>query len=119
MWVPACMIYLGGITAVLVRWYGAGARGRAEPSATGSGSHVERRLNPEPGSTQVEWSRARHRRARLAPSYAPAGVALGVAMGLWGIVTHWVMSVAGAALFVIALWRWIAEIHADWRTDDA
>ena len=66
---------------------------------------------------EAAWSLPAPARAP-APTSAPAGIALGVAMGLWGIVTHWLMTVAGAALFVVSLWCWIAEIRLDWRRDD-
>ncbi len=44
------------------------------------------------------------------PTYAPAAMALGVMMLLWGIVTMWVMSAAGAGVMAWSLWTWINEI---------
>ncbi|MEM8678348.1 MAG: hypothetical protein AAGF97_03235 [Planctomycetota bacterium] len=44
------------------------------------------------------------------PTYAPAAMAMGVMMLLWGIVTMWIMSAAGAGLMVWSLWTWIREI---------
>ena len=45
------------------------------------------------------------------PTYAPAAMALGVMMLLWGIVTMWIMSAAGACLMAWSLWTWINEIR--------
>ena len=45
------------------------------------------------------------------PTYAPAAMAMGVMMLLWGIVTHWIMSLAGASLMIWSLWTWVNEIR--------
>ncbi len=45
------------------------------------------------------------------PTYAPAAMAMGIMMLLWGIVTMWIMSVGGAALMIWSLWTWINEIR--------
>lgn len=45
------------------------------------------------------------------PTYAPAAMAMGIMMLLWGIVTMWIMSAGGAALMVWSLWTWINEIR--------
>ena len=45
------------------------------------------------------------------PTYAPAAMALGVMMLLWGLVTMWVMSAAGAGVMAWSLWSWINEIR--------
>ncbi|WP_425399288.1 hypothetical protein [Aeoliella sp.] len=52
------------------------------------------------------------------PTYVPVAMALGIAMLVWGILTHWVMSLAGAGLFVWALWSWMSEICHQWRRQD-
>ncbi len=45
------------------------------------------------------------------PTYAPAAMALGVMMLLWGVVTMWIMSVAGACLIAWSLDSWIRDIR--------
>ncbi len=45
------------------------------------------------------------------PTYAPAAMALGVMMLLWGVVTMWIMSAAGAALIAWSLWSWIGDMQ--------
>jgi len=45
------------------------------------------------------------------PTYVPAALAMGIMMLLWGILTNWIMSVAGAALMVWAIAAWIGEMH--------
>ena len=52
------------------------------------------------------------------PTYIPSALALGVMLGFWGIMTHWVMSLGGVALFVWALSTWMREICHDWRRAD-
>lgn len=44
------------------------------------------------------------------PTAAPAAMAGGIMLLFAGITMHWLFSVAGAAVFVVALVRWIAEI---------
>ncbi|HLI80579.1 MAG TPA: hypothetical protein VKV03_11390 [Candidatus Binataceae bacterium] len=41
------------------------------------------------------------------PTYAPAGLALGVAFVLFGIVTSYLFCAAGAVMMAIALKSWI------------
>jgi hypothetical protein len=44
------------------------------------------------------------------PTYCPAGMALGAALIFWGIITSWVILLAGFGLFTATLGGWIAEI---------
>jgi len=44
------------------------------------------------------------------PTYCPAGMALGAALIFWGIITSWVILLAGFGLFTVTLGGWIAEI---------
>ena len=44
------------------------------------------------------------------PTYWPAVMALGITMMLWGVVTAVLISLAGLALFVLALAGWIGEL---------
>ena len=62
--------------------------------------------SPEPVSTEGEPSEQGPR-----PTYAPAAMAMGVMMLLWGIVTMGIMSLAGAGLIAWSLWSWINEIR--------
>lgn len=61
----------------------------------------------EPAQTETEPAD----RGPPRPTYAPAAMAMGVMMLLWGIVTMWVMSLAGAGLIIWSLWTWINEIR--------
>jgi len=45
------------------------------------------------------------------PTYFPAGMALGVALIFWGIITVWVILLVGIGLFAVMLGGWIAEIY--------
>jgi len=45
------------------------------------------------------------------PTYVPAALAMGIMMLLWGILTNWIMSAAGAALMMWAIAAWIGEMH--------
>ena len=48
------------------------------------------------------------------PSYAPAGMALGVAFVFFGVATSYLFCVAGAVMMAIALKSWIGAM-ADGR----
>ncbi|MEQ8785265.1 MAG: hypothetical protein RIC55_03165 [Pirellulaceae bacterium] len=48
---------------------------------------------------------------KVRPTYAPAAMAMGVMLLLWGVVTHWFMSLVGAAMIGWALFTWINEIR--------
>ena len=45
------------------------------------------------------------------PTYVPAAVAMGVMMLLWGILTNWIMSAAGALVMAWAVTGWVREMH--------
>jgi len=45
------------------------------------------------------------------PTCFPAGMAMGVTLAFWGIITSWIVLIVGAGLFAIALGGWIAEIR--------
>ena len=66
---------------------------------------MQKNDSPEAGTAASEET------AALRPTYAPAAMAMGIMMLLWGILTNWIMSAAGAALMAWALWTWIEEIH--------
>ncbi|MDB4506322.1 hypothetical protein N9087_01395 [bacterium] len=45
------------------------------------------------------------------PTYVPAALAMGIMMLLWGILTNWIMSAAGAVVMVWAITVWVREMH--------
>ena len=45
------------------------------------------------------------------PTYVPAALAMGIMMLLWGILTNWIMSAAGALVMVWAVTGWVREMH--------
>jgi len=52
------------------------------------------------------------------PTYAPAAMALGIMMLLWGITTMWIMSLAGLGVMTWSLWMWIQDIRLDWNKEN-
>ncbi|QDT64944.1 hypothetical protein [Calycomorphotria hydatis] len=51
-------------------------------------------------------------------TYAPVAMAMGITMAVWGILTHWLMSLSGICLFSWALWTWMSEICEQWGRQD-
>lgn len=47
------------------------------------------------------------------PTYAPATMALGVMMLLWGLTTMWIMSVTGLVVIIWAMSMWISEMQLE------
>jgi hypothetical protein len=47
------------------------------------------------------------------PSYLPVVVALGLTIGLLGIVLVWPVSVIGAVIFLIAVVRWVRQTREE------
>lgn len=47
------------------------------------------------------------------PTYAPATMALGVMMLLWGLTTMWIMSVTGLGVMIWAMTMWISEMQLE------
>ncbi len=45
------------------------------------------------------------------PTYCPAGMAMGVVLIFWGIITTWLILAVGGALFTAMLAGWIVEIR--------
>lgn len=45
------------------------------------------------------------------PTCVPAALAMGIMMLLWGILTNWIMSAAGALVMVWAITGWVREMH--------
>lgn len=63
----------------------------------------------EVDSTMVDYS-VHEDEVVVRPTYAPAALAMGITMTAWGLLTHWSMSVLGAALAIAALGAWISDI---------
>jgi hypothetical protein len=47
------------------------------------------------------------------PSYLPVLTALGLTLGLTGIVIWWPVVVIGAVITIVVVWRWISETRED------
>lgn len=50
------------------------------------------------------------------PTYWPAVLALGTILLLWGVVTSWIISLIGLALFIVAITGWIRELYHDHKS---
>ncbi len=46
-----------------------------------------------------------------APTYFPAGLAMGTTFLFWGLITSWVIFFVGLSLFIAALAGWITNIR--------
>ena len=60
-------------------------------------------------AAREDWSVPRPHRLPK-PTYWPAVAALGVTFIFFGVVTSWAFTVAGGALFALALAKWIGEM---------
>jgi hypothetical protein len=47
------------------------------------------------------------------PNFWPAGLALGITMVLWGLVSSWVILFFGAVLLVRSLYGWINALRRE------
>jgi hypothetical protein len=47
------------------------------------------------------------------PSYLPVLTALGLTLGITGIVIWWPVVVIGASITIVVVWRWIRETRED------
>ena len=50
------------------------------------------------------------------PTYFPAGLAMGVAFIFWGLISNFVVSLVGIALFAAALAGWITDIRHEHKS---
>jgi len=50
------------------------------------------------------------------PTYFPAGLAMGVAFIFWGLISNFVVSLVGFALFAAALAGWITDIRHEHKS---
>lgn len=46
------------------------------------------------------------------PTYWPFLMALGITLGMWWIVSSWILGGIGVVLFFISLYGWINELRA-------
>jgi hypothetical protein len=49
------------------------------------------------------------------PTYAPAMLALGNTLLLWGLLTTWIISAVGAGLSALGLALWLADVIKEHR----
>jgi hypothetical protein len=66
-------------------------------------------MNDETPATHAGWEPLADERLPR-PTYFPAGLAMGTALIFWGLITMWVILLAGLGLFIAALAGWICEI---------
>jgi hypothetical protein len=59
---------------------------------------------------RANWKTARPEKLPR-PAYWPFFLALGVSFLVWGILTSWIISVAGLVVMIIALMGWITELR--------
>ena len=67
-------------------------------------------MNNETPTTHAGWEPLPEERLPR-PTYFPAGLAMGTALIFWGLITLWVILLAGVGLFIAALAGWISEIR--------
>jgi hypothetical protein len=67
-------------------------------------------MKKETSATHAGWEPLRDERLPR-PTYFPAGLAMGTALIFWGLITGWVVLLAGIGLFSAALAGWISEIR--------
>lgn len=80
-------------------------------------NHTDRPDSPEQENTEQgtpEKEPVQEIEQELEPTYSPAALAMGITFLLWGILTHWSMSLIGSAVIVGALWSWMNEIRNSW-----
>ena len=46
-------------------------------------------------------------------TYLPAWTAFGITIALVGVILSWVIVAIGAAIAIVAIWRWIREARDD------
>lgn len=49
------------------------------------------------------------------PTVWPAVLASGMTLLVWGVITNYAVSAAGAILFAIAAWGWVQELRRETR----
>lgn len=46
-----------------------------------------------------------------APTIWPAAMGMGITLLSFGVVTSWIMSIAGFLLFVLSVWGWVEDLR--------
>jgi hypothetical protein len=67
-------------------------------------------MNNETPITHAAWEALPDERLPR-PTYFPSGLAMGTTLIFWGLLTGWVIFLAGIGLFIAALAGWISEIR--------
>ncbi|MGH9396867.1 MAG: hypothetical protein ACRD18_08465 [Terriglobia bacterium] len=91
-----------------------GHQGAAQTGRVGSNSPPPKKDGPEQAAVEADptgiWSKPRPEKLP-SPTYAPATMALGIVLLLWGMLTTPLISLVGLVLFVIALAGWIGDLR--------
>lgn len=82
-----------------------GSEGSAVVASDVEVAHAQHIAGSHSGSSEVEAS------DEPQPTYVPAALAMGIMMLLWGILTNWIMSAAGAVVMAWAVAAWVREMH--------
>lgn len=67
-------------------------------------------MNDEPPKPRADWQPLPDQHLP-APTYFPAGLAMGTTFIFWSLITSWVIFFIGLGLFIAALAGWITEIR--------
>jgi hypothetical protein len=74
-------------------------------------------MNEQPTIQPEEtWQKARPEELPK-PTYWPFFLAMGLNFIFWGILTNWIIALAGLLIFVIALTCWINLLRHDRKTN--
>jgi hypothetical protein len=92
----------------------------AEPAATadqeltgliGSGTALGEASAPLPAPELRPGWQLVEREPLPRPTYWPAALAFGITLLAWGILTSWIISIAGGIVLAVALAGWIGELR--------
>jgi len=72
-------------------------------------------MNEEPNidfeiKPEEDWEKAKPE-VLPGPTYWPFFLAMGLAFLFWGLLTTWIILIAGALIFIIALTGWINQLR--------
>ena len=125
MWVGGGLIFLVAILAVLMRWYGDHRQNYGKTDADGllaspvktkddmmSTTNKNQKIsgNCRGEAAEPEWCEAKPA-VIPEPTFWPMILALGVTIGLWGILTSWMFVVVGLLLSLLSVYRWVMELR--------
>ncbi len=71
--------------------------------------------DPNPLKPGSDWTGAKPDHMPL-PTAWPAGLGLAATLIVWGLITSWIISAVGLALFAAAIAGWIIEIRHERAT---